>query len=64
MAGNVLTLSWPPDHLGWRLQAQTNAPGIGLRTNWVSVPGSALVTSTNFPLNPANGAVFFRLIYP
>jgi hypothetical protein len=62
--GNALALSWPPDHLGWRLQMQTNAPGTGLGTNWVTLPGSDLVTGTNITINPANGAVFYRLVYP
>jgi len=25
VSGNTLTLSWPADHTGWRLQAQTNS---------------------------------------
>jgi hypothetical protein len=62
LSGNSLTLSWPADHRGWRLQVQTNQSGIG--TNWVTLPGSELVTSTNLPINPAHRAVFYRLIYP
>ena len=38
-----LTLSWPADHTGWRLQAQTNNPTTGLGTNWFDVPGSAMI---------------------
>jgi autotransporter-associated beta strand protein len=26
ISGNLLNLSWPADHIGWRLQAQTNSP--------------------------------------
>jgi hypothetical protein len=63
-SGSTLALSWPIDHLGWRLQAQTNTPGVGLRTNWLNVPGTDLITSTNMPINPHNGAVFYRLLYP
>jgi hypothetical protein len=63
-SGNTIGLSWPADHLGWHLQVQTNAPGTGLSTNWVSVPGSDLITSTNLTVNRSNGAVFFRLVYP
>jgi hypothetical protein len=62
VSGNALTLSWPADHRGWRLQVQTNQSGMG--TNWVTLPGTDLVTSTNLPINPANHAVFYRLIYP
>jgi len=45
------------------LQVQTNVPGTGLGTNWVTLPGSDLVTGTNITINPANGAVFYRLVY-
>jgi hypothetical protein len=64
VSGNILTLSWPADHLGWRLQVQTNSLPAGLSTNWVTVPGSDLVTSTNLTINPGNGAVFYRMVYP
>ena len=64
VSGNVLTLSWPADHLGWTLQVQTNTVGVGLRsTNWVTVLGSQSATSTNFSINRANGTVFYRLTY-
>jgi hypothetical protein len=64
LTGNSLALSWPTNYLGWRLQAQTNAPGAGVQTNWFTVAGSTNVTSTNFTLNPANGSVFYRMVYP
>ena len=63
-SGNTLTLTWPADHRGWYLQMQTNAPGAGLGTNWVTVPGSDFATSTNIIINPTDGAVFYRLVYP
>lgn len=63
-SGTALGLSWPADHLGWHLQVQTNAPGVGLTTNWFTLPGSDLVSGTNILINPANGSVFYRLIYP
>jgi autotransporter-associated beta strand protein len=59
-----LTLSWLPDHTGWRLQAQTNLSGGGLGTNWADVCGSTGTNQCIMPLNPENGSVFFRLIYP
>jgi autotransporter-associated beta strand protein len=62
-SGN-LNLSWPADHLGWRLETQTNPRSTGLSNNWATVPGSTSITSTNFPLNPANPTVFYRLVYP
>ena len=64
LTGNQLQLSWPQDHLGWRLQIQTNNLGTGLGTNWVTVPNSTNATSANFTINPANGSVFLRLVYP
>jgi autotransporter-associated beta strand protein len=63
-SGGVLTLAWPADRLGWRLQAQTNNLNVGLTTNWSTVPGSTNVTSVLITNNPANPTVFFRLVYP
>jgi pectinesterase len=62
--GNAIQLSWPPDHLGWRLQVQTNALNRGLGTNWTDWPGSTNVVQTNIVTNPAVGSTFFRLAYP
>ncbi len=64
VSGHVLMLSWPVDHLGWRVQVQTNSLAPGLSTNWVTLPGSDLVTSTNLIINPARGTVFYRMVYP
>ena len=64
VSGNVLTLSWPADHLGWHLQIQTNSLSVGINTNWVTLTGSDAVTSTNLTINPANGTVFYRMVYP
>ena len=61
VSGSTLTLSWPADHLGWYLQVQTNALSTGLGTNWVFVAGSSSVITTNYPINPVNGSVFYRL---
>lgn len=63
-AGNQLRLSWPQDHLGWRLQIQTNNLSGGLGTNWATVSNSTNVMATNIVVNPANGSVFLRLVYP
>jgi polygalacturonase len=59
-----LQLSWPQSHLGWRLQIQTNNLGKGIWTNWVTVPNSTNVIQTNIVINPTNGSVFLRLVYP
>ena len=59
-SGNGLSISWPADHVGWRLQAQTN----GLGTNWFDVTDSAATNLMMVPIDPANGSVFFRLVSP
>ncbi|HEY4414306.1 MAG TPA: autotransporter-associated beta strand repeat-containing protein, partial [Verrucomicrobiae bacterium] len=63
VSGGNLNLSWPPDHTGWRLQVQTNSLTTGLGTNWVDVPGSAATNAISIPVNPTNGAVFYRMAY-
>jgi len=63
MAGQ-LQLSWPADHLGWRLQSQTNSLGSGLGTNWTTVANSTNVDQLNIVISATNGAVFYRLVYP
>lgn len=62
-ANNSLTLSWPLDHTGWTLQAQTNDVTTGLSTNWVDVAGSTTTNQVVIPVDPNNGTVFYRLYY-
>ena len=64
LVGNQLQVSWPADHLGWRLQIQTNTLSNGLGTNWATVPNSTNTTQIQIPIDPANGSVFLRLVYP
>jgi alpha-L-fucosidase 2 len=64
LSGEQLTLTWPRDHTGWSLQTQTDSLSTGVGTNWVTVPGSTLTNQNFFSVNPANGMVLFRLIYP
>jgi polygalacturonase len=59
-----MQLSWPQDHLGWRLQIQTNNLTSGLAGYWNTVPGSTNATSAAVPVDPSNPSVFLRLIYP
>lgn len=64
LSANSLELSWPADHIGWRLQVQTNALSAGIGQNWFDVPGA---TATNFvalPVDPSNETVFYRMIFP
>ncbi len=63
VSGKVLTLSWPADHIGWQLQAQTNNLLKGIGANWVNVSGSSTTNQVAIPINLTNGAVFYRLIY-
>ena len=55
-SGN-LALSWPADHIGWRLQVQTNDLVTGLATNWSDVAGATTTNLINVTLDPANGTV-------
>ena len=61
VSGGDLVLNWPAGQ-GWQLQAQTNTLAVGITTNWVTVPG-AVPPFTN-AVAPANGSVFYRLVYP
>ncbi|MDB6017443.1 MAG: Glucose/sorbosone dehydrogenase-like protein [Pedosphaera sp.] len=62
VTGNLLNISWPA--AGGSLQTQTNSPGVGLGTNWVTVPGSTTTNSVVVPIDPASGSVFYRLAFP
>jgi hypothetical protein len=64
VSSDQLQLSWPQDHLGWHLQIQTNSLNAGLGTNWVNVPNSTTTNQIFIPINPNNGSVFLRLVYP
>jgi hypothetical protein len=61
-SGQQFQLNWPSDHLGWRLQAQTNSLGAGLGTNWTTVYGSNSTNQMTVPIN--NNSVFYRLVFP
>jgi fibronectin-binding autotransporter adhesin len=63
-SGNLIGLSWPADHIGWRLQVQTNSNGVGLSTNWFNVPNSVATNEMSFTLDPNGRCVFYRMIYP
>ena len=47
-----------------RLEGQTNSVNVGINNNWFTVPGSSTTNEVYLPVNPANGAVFYRLVYP
>lgn len=64
VTGSTLTLAWPADHTGWRLQVQTNGLATGLNTNWTDISGAAATNSVDATLDAGNGAVFYRLVFP
>ncbi|PYJ03616.1 MAG: hypothetical protein DME25_11775, partial [Verrucomicrobia bacterium] len=63
-SAHLLTLSWPADHTGWRLQSQTNSLSVGLSTNWFDVPNSTATNQIGLAIAPGVGSVFYRLVYP
>ncbi len=62
-SGWQLQFNWPADHTGWRLEAQANALGAGLGTNWLTVPSSTSTNTVSIPIT-TNDSAFFRLVYP
>ncbi len=62
-ANSTLTLSWPLDHTGWTLQAQTNDLTVGISSNWVDVDGSTTTNQVAIPIDPNSPCVFYRLVY-
>jgi autotransporter-associated beta strand protein len=59
--GGTLTLTWPADHTGWTLQAQTNSLSVGIANNWIDVANSYTTNSMTFPISPTSPTVFYRL---
>lgn len=62
-----LNLSWPTDHIGWRLLVQTNHLTSGVSTiptDWSTVSGSASTNKVSLPLDASKPAEFYRLVYP
>ena len=64
VSGNgQMVLNWNAPFT-WSLQVQTNSLGAGLGANLATVPGSKATNHITFPIDLANGSVFFRLVYP
>ena len=61
--GTELQIAWPSDYTGWTLQGQTNALTVGINSTWFNVPDSANTNRIVLPIDPKNGAVFYRLYY-
>ena len=64
VVGGALELSWPADHIGWRVQTQTNALAVGLGSNWVDVVGASVTNFLSVPMDAGNETVFYRMIFP
>ncbi|MDR3459803.1 MAG: autotransporter-associated beta strand repeat-containing protein [Verrucomicrobiae bacterium] len=60
--GNVLTLSWPGDHLGWI--AQSNSISLVDTNDWFDILNSKNGTNLILNIDPAVGNVFYRLRQP
>jgi hypothetical protein len=64
VVGGQMELSWPADHLGWKLQIQTNNMSDGLGADWGVVQDSHLTNRVFLPIHLTNGSVYLRMIYP
>jgi len=64
LLGRSLQLSWPADHLGWRLQVQTNSLAQGLSSYWFDVPNATATNQIAVPIITTNAALFYRLVFP
>ncbi len=62
IAGNSLSLSWPSNYVGYRLES--NAVSLTATGSWFTVPGSAMTNFLAMPISPSDSNVFFRLVYP
>jgi autotransporter-associated beta strand protein len=60
--GNALELTWPLDHLGWRVE--TNAVSVADANVWFTLPGSTTTNQVFLNVDPMEGNVFFRLVFP
>ncbi len=58
----ALTLAWPEEHTGWRLQ--TNAAGATAPGRWFTWPESTKTNRVVLPVAAGETNVFFRLVYP
>jgi hypothetical protein len=64
VSGGQIQITWPQDHTGWILQAQTNQLKTGLGPNWVTIPASTETNQITMAIDSTVGSVFFRLVYP
>ena len=62
--GSNLVICWPPSLIGSRLEGQFNPLTVGLGATWTTVPNSTTTNRVFVPINPSQGAGFYRLAYP
>ena len=60
--GNEIQFSWDSSFNDYELQGQTNAPGVGITTNWVTIPNNTNVFTIT--IDPSAGSSFYRLHKP
>jgi hypothetical protein len=58
--GTSMSVSWPPNHLGWTLQ--TNAVSLTATNQWFPYPNSQTVTNVTIPIQKNKSPVFLRLV--
>jgi len=63
VTNSTLYLTWPVDHKGWQLQAQTNSVRVGISNDWVNYNPSTGTNQVAIPIVLTNGTVFYRLTY-
>ena len=67
LTGGTLQLSWPADHVGWRLLEQTNNVAAGVSSapaDWGVVAGSAVTNLVNITVDPTQPGAYYRMVYP
>ena len=64
VSGGSLEITWPSTHLGWMIEAQTNALSVGLSNNWVTISNTATQLGYTNTIDLSKGAVFYRLRKP
>ena len=62
VSSGVLTLTWPPDHLGWLVQS--NSVNLAVPADWYDLSNTAAATFYSVPMNPTQTNVFYRLRHP
>lgn len=60
-SGNLLTLSWPTNYIGWLLQS--NSASL-TSPNWFTVPGSDSTNKVQVTIDPTKTNMFYRMALP